>query len=152
MELNSLALLLVAAVGVLAVAVWALGNPKAKKSGDWVSEVWINWEICAGSTMYRQRFRTKWTAYLAVRVRAFILDVLLPQFYWDTDWFGKPVRCRHEYSIHYGVRRLSELERPDFRVVYSTVLPGQKGSTAELSHHRLAILDSLQVEENGVVG
>lgn len=158
MDINVLNLLLVAVVGlaglsILAFTWWATSSyPKAKAAGEWVAEVWMDWEICSGSTLYRQRFNTKWGAYLAVRARAFGLDFLLPRTYWDTDWSGKPIQLAYEYSIHYGVRCLSEMEREGFNTVYTTVLPGEKGCTAEHSGYRLAILDSLQLEENGVVG
>jgi hypothetical protein len=158
MDITVLNLLVVSVIVLFCLAVigftwWANSSfPKRKSSGDWVAEVWLDWEICAGSTMYRQRFKTQFGAYLAVRARAFALDYLLPQVYWDTDWSGNPIRLEHEYSIRYGVRSLSAMEREAFNTVYSTVLPGEKGCTAEHSGSRLAILDALRLEENGVVG
>jgi hypothetical protein len=158
MDINVLNLSLVVIIGFFGLGIlgfiwWAESTaPKAKTTGSWVAEVWIDWEICHGSTMYRQRFNTKWGAYLAVRARAFGLDFLLPSSYWDTDWSGKPVRIKHEFCIRYGVRRLSEKEQETFNTVYSTVLPGEEGCRAEHSGYRLAILDELQLEENGIVG
>jgi hypothetical protein len=123
-------------IGALYFAVSLFGKgtltqPRSKKNGDWVAEVWLEWEICRGSTMYRQRFRFRWTAYLAVRLRALMLDLRLPTRYLDTDWSGNYCVFRYEYAIHYGVRRLAGSERERFHAIWSTELPGTKGYRGE---------------------
>jgi hypothetical protein len=56
-------------------------QPRVKTKGEWVAEVWLEWPICRGSTMYRQRFRFRWMARLAVRFHALLLDAHLPTHY-----------------------------------------------------------------------
>lgn len=106
-------------------------KPRKNRTGDWVAEVWLEWEVCRGSTMYRQRFRFRWTAYLAVRLRAILLDGVLPRFYRDTDWGGRPKMYEYEYGIHYGVRKLVEGEGREFHAIWSDVLPGHRDHSGE---------------------
>lgn len=106
-------------------------KPRAGRSGEWVSEVWLEWEICRGSTMYRQRFSYRWTAYLATRLHALLLDMVLPSHYWNTDCIGRRCLYRHEYGILYGVRKVLPSEALEFSPVWSDVLPGHRGHSGE---------------------
>lgn len=133
-------LMLAALVGVMAVVgtitgvllslvATKTGNyvPKKKDAGQYVAEVWLEWPICRGSTMYRQRFNTQRGAYLAVRLHALLLDWHLPRYYWDIDWVGRALQLKHDYGIYYGVRQLNDEEREDgVRAIWSPVLPGEK--------------------------
>jgi hypothetical protein len=101
-------------------------QPRVKTKGEWVAEVWLEWPICRGSTMYRQRFRFRWMAYLAVRFHAFLLDAHLPTHYRDTDWSGNPCLYRYDYGIYYGVRKLAASECERFHPFWSVDLPGSK--------------------------
>lgn len=108
-----------------------LGQPKAGQAGDFVAEVWLDWTICRGSTMFRQRYASAREAEEAVRWRAKLLDELLPTRFRDTDASGTPIWVSHDYSINYGVRRLTAQEREQFQVVWSTLLPGVGGYRGE---------------------
>ncbi len=106
-------------------------KPRKNRRGDWVAEVWLEWEVCRGSTMYRQRFRFRWTAHLSVRLRAILLDGVLPRFYRDTDWSGRPKMYEYEYGIHYGVRKLVEGEGQSFQPIWTDVLTGHRDHRGE---------------------
>lgn len=124
-------------------------KPRRGRQGDWVAEVWLEWEVCRGSTMYRQRFSQRWMAYLAVRFHALVLDGLLPTHYWSTDWSGRPCRYRHEYAILYGVRQVLPAEAQDFHPVWSEDLPGMRDFSGE--HPMSHPLERFRQEVNGQV-
>lgn len=99
-----------------------------------VVEVWLEWEVCRGSTMYRATANTRWMAWLKVRLAAALLDFLLPRRYRDTDWSGRPCTYRYEYGIHYGVRKPTEHEaKHGVQPRWSYILPGHKGFSGEHS-------------------
>ena len=81
--------------------------PKHTPTGMWVAEVWLEWDICTGSTMYRQRFVHRDEALTAVRRAAQKLDWLLP----DQD-----------FGIKYGVRESVEADTGN--EIWCAVMPG----------------------------
>lgn len=123
-----------AVLGLLALAIFLLcvgpmlvPRRQAKPGGRYVAEVWLEWEICRGSTLYRQRFRSRTAATLFARWHALCLDLHLPHFYWDTDSIGRPVRYAYEYGIHWGVRKVTSAEmHQGVSPVWSPALPGTK--------------------------
>ncbi|KWA84190.1 hypothetical protein WL29_22785 [Burkholderia ubonensis] len=99
---------------------------------SYVAEVWLSYEICRGSTMYRATAKTERGAKLKAKIAAMKLDVLLPKFYWDTDWRGRPCRYAHEFGILYGIRKPTEREETEgVTAFFSTSLPGTRGFTGE---------------------
>lgn len=122
-----LPLLIVA--GITAFVSW---TPKANKAGPYVAEVWLEWEVCRGSTMYRQCFRWKLLAALNAKLHAMLLDGMLPSHYVDRDWSGRPCWYRYEYGIMFGVRKLTAGEAKDgMHAVWTTELPGRAGHAGE---------------------
>jgi hypothetical protein len=109
-------------------------------SGEFVAEVWLDWEICRGSTMYRQRFVSEKEALSEVRNRARMLDRVLPTHYRSEDWSGRPRLERYEFEIRWGVRRITDAERLEgVRPVWSLALPGTEEYCGEhASAHPLA--------------
>lgn len=99
---------------------------------SYVAEVWLEYEICRGSTMYRATAKTERGAKLKAKIAAMKLDLLLPKFYWDTDWGGRPCRYAYEFGIRYGVRQLTEREEKEgVTAFFTTALPGTHGFTGE---------------------
>ncbi len=127
-------LIVLAIFGVVGMPIYApaLLRPRSAKSqGRYVAEVWLNWEVCRGSTMYRQRFRTKWGAYLQVKLHAMALDMALPRYYQDTDWSGKRCLYKHGFDILFSVRTLAKVEETDFQPLWSVAMPGSQGYSGE---------------------
>lgn len=99
---------------------------------SYVAEVWLEYEICRGSTMYRATAKTERGAMMKAKIAAMKLDLLLPKFYWDTDWGGRPCRYAYEFGIRYGVRQLSEREEKEgVTALFSSSLPGTRRFTGE---------------------
>ncbi len=105
--------------------------PGQKDDGPFVAEVWLEWEICRGSTLYRQRFSSERAAARAVRRAAEVLDNTLPRFYYDSDWSGRRIRYPHEFEIRFGVRRANEHDTT--ATIWSPELPGHREFTGEHS-------------------
>lgn len=102
------------------------------KDSVWVAEIWLEWPVCRGSTMWRNGFRSKTLAYLVMRLRAWELDMALPRFCRSTDYLGRPCLERYEYGILYGVRKLSPQEAAHgVQRVWTTRLPGHQGHAGE---------------------
>ncbi len=133
--------MILAALSVVYIAIFlssvgflllCISRPSRKNKGDFVAEVWLRWEICAGSTLYRQNFRTQRAAIVFAKLYAIILDWLLPTVYLTEGWNGEPVENRYEYEICYGVRKMTESERNGaFYRIYSRYLPGTNGFSGE---------------------
>ncbi|KVP39786.1 hypothetical protein [Burkholderia ubonensis] len=99
---------------------------------SFVAEVWLEWDVCRGSTMYRATAKTEHGAQLKAKIAAMKLDLLLPKFYMDTDWSGRPCRYAYDFSIKYGVRKPTEREAKEGVIALSTTsLPGTRGFTGE---------------------
>ena len=99
-----------------------LSKPSPRNKGDFVAEVWLKWEICAGSTLYRQNFKTQWVAHIFAKLYAIILDGLLPRVYFSEGWGGGLIKNKYEYGISYGVRKMTEAERNgSFYRIYSPI-------------------------------
>lgn len=124
-------IVVLSAVSMMALSYPLLLSPKSKSSGEWVAEVWLEWEIVRGSTMYRQRFRTKFGAWLFSKIYALFLDAYLPTGYWETTRGGTPYVEKYEFGIFYGIRKMYLGESTKFRKVFSPFMPGDKRSTSE---------------------
>lgn len=101
----------------------------AQDDGPFVAEVWLEWEICRGSTLYRQRFRDQRCAERAVRKAAAKLDMALPSYYMDTDWSGRRVPYKYEYEIRFGVRPAVATDTTTR--IWSPVMPGTTNDSGE---------------------
>jgi hypothetical protein len=111
---------------------WAFSRRSTNTHGTFVAEVWLNWEICPhGSTMYRQRFSSKWRAAIAVKLHAMALDWILPKYYRGEDYYGHPCSYKHEYGILFGIRQLEPNEAANFHVIWTTTMPGYDGFEGE---------------------
>jgi hypothetical protein len=95
----------------------------------YVAEVWLEWEICRGSTMVRRKFKHLWTAALFAKIAAMIVDFHLPSYYRAEYSDGEPYLEKYGFEIHYGIRQLGENEI--YCPVWSLVMPGNRRSTAE---------------------
>lgn len=105
---------------------------EADAKGDWVAEVWLEWEICKGSTLYRARFATEERAARAARANAWVLDMVLPTRYKAEYSDGSPYWESYCYGIHFGVRKLTAYEQVNgVHQFYTDVLPGHKGHEGE---------------------
>lgn len=99
---------------------------------SYVAEVWLEWPICTGSTMYRTAAKTRWGAWLKAKFAAMVLNLRLPRFYWDTDWSGRPYRYAHDFGIKFGVRQPTEREQQDgVTAIWSTRMPGHHNFSGE---------------------
>jgi len=128
-----LALTVVAAAVPLVVLLSGLGllAPRKAGAGPFVAEVWLEWPVCRGSTLYRQRFRHHWVAAFFVKAYAKALDFYLPTHYRCSDWSGRPYLESYDYGIHFGVRETTPAEQAKFCPVWSPVLPGHTGYAGE---------------------
>jgi hypothetical protein len=102
-----------------------------KGQGEHVAEVWLEWSLGRGSTMYRQRFATQKQAYRYVRGYAWVLDLMLPSHYSSTDRSGRRISLSYDMSLNYGVRVATEDEQKDFRTVWSPGMPGTPSFSGE---------------------
>ena len=107
--------------------------PRPGKQGGWVAEVWMDWDICRGSTLYRQCFRTKQMAWLFAKLYALRLDLILPSTYAAEGWDGNPQWFKYEFAIHWGVRTRAPRESTanGFSPIWSPAMPGEKGFAGE---------------------
>lgn len=123
-----LLVLLVAGVSVLNT-VSVRGTPG---EGAHVVEVWLKWSLGQGSTLYRQRFRSRWVALLSLRYRAWLLDVVLPTHWVGEDYYGRRCVYPHEYGIAYGLRSPTADEcEHGVAGFWSPALPGCSGFSGE---------------------
>lgn len=105
-------------------------KPRANRTGDFVAEVWLEWSLGRGSTMYRQRFTTQKKAYYFVRLYAWLLDMSLPNAFRAQGRSG-PIWVPYGMDIKYGVRKISESERHVFNIVWTNGMPGQRDYAGE---------------------
>lgn len=123
---------------LLVLAPWLFESqlPHSSNDGDFVGEVWLEWPVCTGSTLYRQRFRTQRMAALYVKLHAMKLDGLLPKRYRAEMSDGRRYWEDYDYGIYFGVRALTAHEREHgVQALWSPMLPGNPDSTSE---HRSA--------------
>lgn len=100
--------------------------------GEHIAEVWLEWPICRGSVMYRQRYRWKWMAVADMRLRASMLGLVLPKYWLSTDNRDRVIRVEYPYGISYGIRRPTACEfLMGINSVWSVRLPGQAEHSAE---------------------
>jgi hypothetical protein len=116
--------------------VWAVSGaawmtPRKVGRGDYVAEVWLEWDICRGSTLYRQRFAYEWQAALFAKLYAMQLDYVLPTHWRTTDYHGRLCWEKYEYGIKFGVRQVTPHERDNFQLIWSPVMPGHKDYAGE---------------------
>ena len=105
--------------------------PRKTGSGDFVAEVWLEWPLCRGSTLYRQRFAHQWQAAVFAKLYAMLLDWVLPTYWRTTDYLGRPCRERYDYGIYFGVRAATAEEAQSFAPLWTTTLPGHAGHAGE---------------------
>jgi hypothetical protein len=119
----AIAVPLLVGAGYLLFFMWFNAPVLRKTSGDWVADIWLTSHHGLGVTMYRQRYQSKWAAYLDCKLRAIGLDMVLPTSYWVEDDAGKPVRLPYQFAIQQTVRNLGPLEHKDFNPCWVTELP-----------------------------
>lgn len=98
--------------------------------GAYVAEVWLNWEICRGSTLYRARFHRQWQAALAAKFHAVWLDWVLPTHYRAEYSSGRRYWEPYGFAICFGVRAATSLVQ-DRATLWSPHLPGSPRSSSE---------------------
>ena len=91
------------------------GRPVHNPYGAWVAEVWLEWEICRGSTLYRERFCRKEDAARMAESHARTLDAWLPQ--------------REDVGIAWGVRKACNADTG--HAIWSPCMPGSRGYCGE---------------------
>lgn len=102
------------------------------KNPAFVAEVWLDWGIGRGSTMYRGAAGSLRAAGLKAKLATLLLNLILPTFYWGTSRTGRLVRYKHDFSICYGVRPLTTLETNEgVKAIWSASMPGSRGFSGE---------------------
>lgn len=119
-----------------------------KSEGTYVAEVWLEWSLCRGSTVYRQRFKTMKQAAFFVRMYARLIDYMLPKGFVTKGRNGRPLYVSNDMGIKYGVREMSVQEQASFSVIWSPCMPGERGFSGEhASAH--PVFGDLVVSEEG---
>jgi hypothetical protein len=99
---------------------------------SFVAEVWLQWPICRGATMFRATARTRARAIVKAKLHAVTLDMILPHTYPGEDWSGRRVSYSYDYGILFGVRELTEQEKLEgVKEIWTTKLPGHAGHAGE---------------------
>jgi len=102
------------------------------KKPQFVAEVWLDWGVGRGSTMYRSSARSQRIAGLKVKLAALVLNLVLPTFYWGPSRTGRPVRYKHDFTICFGVRQPTALEVQDgVKSIWTASMPGSAGFAGE---------------------
>lgn len=97
-----------------------------------VAEVWLDWGIGRGSTMYRSTAKYQHLAALKARVATILLDLLLPKCFWGQSRTGRTVRYTHDFCIRYGVRQATALEQKEgVTAIWTCSMPGEPNFTGE---------------------
>jgi hypothetical protein len=141
-------------IGMSIMAFVALGPPlflvaprRKRTVGPFVAEVWLDWEICRGSTLYRQSFHSKRAAAIYAKLYAVMLDMTLPKYYPAEGWDGRVYYEKYDFEIRFGVRAIvpSEVER--FAPIFSKIMPGHSGYSGEHREaHPLLNLDAAKLD------
>jgi hypothetical protein len=113
----------------------ALFAPRKPGKGGHIAEVWLEWDVCRGSTLYRQRFQTQWMAALFAKFYAVQLDWVLPTHWRTTDYCGRPCLEKYAYGLKFGVRPVSEAEAVEFWSIWSPHLPGPQATRGNMLVH-----------------
>lgn len=101
-------------------------RPGCNGGTAYIAEVWLVCEGGRGSTMYRQRFETKFMASLYAKLYAVVLDLHLPTHYSVLDGGGNKVQVAYDYGLRYQVRHTTVGESGSFlEPIWTTVLPGE---------------------------
>jgi hypothetical protein len=111
----------------------------------YVAEVWLEGEICRGSTLYRQRFLSERMARIHAKLHAFMLDFCLPKYYLVEDEWGKLRPRRFDCDIRFGCRQLTASEADTFAPLWSTVMPGYDGFKGEYREAHPPLSKQLEV-------
>jgi hypothetical protein len=105
------------------------------KKPQHVAEVWLDWGIGRGSTMYRSSACSLRLASLKMKLAALVLNLVLPTFYWGPSRTGRPVRYKHDFTICFGARQLAAIELKDgVKTVWTVSMPGSRGFAGEPAH------------------
>lgn len=107
-----------------------------------VAEVWLEWEICTGSTMFRAAFSSAKRAERAARLAAKLLDLVLPRAYPAEYSSGRRYYETYNFEIRWGVRAPTgmESERGVSRI-WTTVMPGSSSHQGEHASAHPTIVD-----------
>lgn len=101
-------------------------------SGRFVAEVWLDWSVGRGSTMYRSTAKSQRMAGWKAKCAAVLLDVLLPSFFWGPSRYGRPCRYSYDFRIRWGVRQATALEQKNgVTAIWTASLPGWPGYAGE---------------------
>lgn len=102
------------------------------KKPQFVAEVWLDWGVGRGSTMYRSSASSLRMAGLKVKLAALVLNLVLPTFYWGPSRTGRPVRYKHDFTICFGVRQPTSCETSDgVKTIWTASMPGTPGFAGE---------------------
>ena len=83
--------------------------------GPWVAEAWLEWDVCRGSVLYRERFNTMDDAARMAKGHARTLDYWLPR--------------RDGMGINWGVRRACDADTG--HAIWSPAMPGTRDYCGE---------------------
>lgn len=93
--------------------------------GTHVVDIWLDWEICTGSTMFRSAYATQARAVEAANYFAQLLDDRLPRTYSAEMCDGSKYREEYNFSIKWGIRQATEGERNHgVRRIWTSAMPG----------------------------
>ena len=128
-------LFLAITVGCIGFWLWSTSSPRSDPNGRYVAEVWLEWEICRGSTMFRSRADTLVKAKAAAQRAARLADLWLPSAYRAEYSDGRPYSEPYGFEIKWGVIDTQKFPGKMWKDVPLTlVLPGRPGYTGE---HRM---------------
>lgn len=133
--LNALALCCVAGLAMYATRLLH-GFFRALRHGDpggtHVAEVWLEWEICRGSTLFRAAYATPARAARAAKLHAWLLHQLLPSHYRAEYSDGRPYLEPYDFEVLWGVRPLVAFEEQNgVTVIWSPLMPGTRSDRGE---------------------
>lgn len=97
--------------------------PTPTPNGRWVAESWLEWEICRGSTLYRQRFDNFDDAVTSAKRAAKDLDWTLPSKGFGIRWGVRPAGA-NDNSVQIWSPCLPE--SPNFRGEHASLHPLNK--------------------------
>lgn len=114
----------------------------------YIAEIWLVCDGGRGSTMYRQRFDTKFMAEMYAKLYAIVLDVHLPTHYTVYNGGGRKVREAHNYGIRFHVRHTTVGESGSYLdPIWTTVLPGEADFAGEPAYlHPVSKKEAAQQE------
>lgn len=105
---------------------------KGDQEEMFVAEVWLEWEICRGSTMFRAPYSSIKRAEKAAHRAAKLLDLFLPKSYLAEYSSGRLYWESYGFEICWGVRPVTGLEsQRGVSRIWTTTMPGYSGHHGE---------------------